>query len=606
MKQKIILPAETTTGDWKPILPNKEAGFTLSPDGASKSDPKKFEVGKFKFHGLFENRTQERISQRELGLVQMSMRQPGREEWIAVRLWDFTSISFGVQFLPPQSIQDPAGFQRPEAGSPTEPADERDRLELGSLPADSGKVQVQCGDQVEIRIRITHHAEFQIWCEVKNTVAWKDGVKIGLRRLDIAFPQSVNKERRENFRLPVAPALALNARLSHPFLFGQWSLMQVSDVNHSMGLSFDCRDPSILVFEDMELDIHFELPNLRQVAMSARVAWVHATEANHVKFGVACLDMPWALHNGICDFLLFSRHWTPLRLREAGFRARRVKNRLRFRTVKNMGDYAEVLYLRRDAYVGAGKKSADTKPEEMAGSLDGCSRILMAHHHNDLVGSLTFTFPPTEDTVLDSQAGFPGKKYPVALPPKANLIEVSRLCIHGEYRNTDLLQGLFEHGIKHFLMSDRHWLLTSAVEGLLPAYLRIGFVRLKASYRHPGLNHQEHHLILAHRNTFLWGQGMNLMVWNTLFSDVIAYMLDRKLIEVNGLERAIIRSKLLLRPVSRLFVERRAQSAFQAHLKSLRESFRHRPGKETVPEAEMLPTPLRAPSTPESPRDSSD
>ena len=186
--------------------------------------------------------------------------------------------------------------------------------------------------------------------------------------------------------------------------------------------------------------------------MLARVAWIHATEANHVRFGVACVDMPWDLHNGICDYLLFSRQWTPGRLRQAGFLARQVKGRLRFRSVKTMDDYAEVLYLRRDAYVGAGKKSKDTRPEDMASRLDGQSRILMAWHQDKLVGSLTFT--PSLHAKMrywKAVAAFSGRKYPVAIPPKASLIEVSRLCIDEEYRGTDLLQGLFEHGAKHFL-----------------------------------------------------------------------------------------------------------------------------------------------------------
>jgi predicted GNAT family N-acyltransferase len=235
-----------------------------------------------------------------------------------------------------------------------------------------------------------------------------------------------------------------------------------------------------------------------------------------------------------------------------------------------MEDYAEVLYLRRDAYVGVGKKPEGTTPESMAGRLDGMSRILMAHHHDTLVGTMTFTYPNSEDTILDSQMGFPNQKYPVFIPPKSNLIEVSRLCIHQEYRSTDLLQGLFEHGMKHFLMSDRHWLLTSAVSDLLPTYLRIGFKKMGASYKHPALNNQEHHLIMAPREAFLWGKGMNLLVWNTLFGDVIQYLLNRNLVDVTGPERVLIRTQLLFRPLSRCFLDNRANQAFRRHLQALR------------------------------------
>ncbi|MDB5106318.1 MAG: type pilus assembly PilZ [Fibrobacteres bacterium] len=518
-------------------------------------DRSKLETGEYKFPGLAENRGQERIPQRELGLVVMAIRLPGPGNWLPVELWDFTSISFGVTYAPEAPVLDPAGSSPLDDGP----------LDIESLP-----LSVHAGDEVEVRIQVTHHQDFRIWCQVKNIVPWKDGVKIGLRRLDMGFPQSVDIDRREAYRLALTPGVDLNVRIKHPFVYGHWCRLKVSDMNRNMGLSLECHDPSILVFEGMELRLQFELAAHRESEMEVRVAWVHATEANHVKFGVECLDMEWSLHNAICGYLMLSRQWTPERLKGAGFRAQHVKSRLRFRTVKTMTDYAEVLHLRKDAFVGVGKESETTRPEDMAHRLDGVSRILMAHHLEKLVGSLTFTFPTSEEMILDSQTGFPGGKYPVALPPKANVIEVSRLCIDGEYRSTDVLQGLFEHGIKHFLMSDRHWLLTSAVSELLPSYQRIGFKTLGASYRHPALNNKEHHLIMAHRDAFLMGKGMNLFVWNTLFGDVVRHLLEGNLITLGRFKRTYILAKLRLRSLSGRVLENEAKRSFRRHLDTLR------------------------------------
>jgi hypothetical protein len=538
----------------------KDAAAAVDWSAVPAIDPDKLETGLYKFSGDGENRAQERISQRELGQVAVFLRPPGKDRWVPVRLWDFTSISFGV-ILPgePEAWPAPAGME-----GTLSPAEKARPLAATGSPAFS------VGDEIEVRIRLSDREQFDVWCQVKNMAPFKEGFRIGLRRQDVSFPQAVEVERRESFRLPLAPTLSLKARIRHPFIFGHWCTLQISDVNRNMGLSFTCLDPAILLFEGMELKIHFELASHRDTPMLARVTWVHATDSNHVKFGAACMDIPWRLHNGLCDFLLYSRQWTPGRLRQAGFLARQVKSRLRFRSVKTMEDYAEVLYLRRAAYVGAGKKSRETRPEEMAGNLDGQSRILMAHHQEKLVGSLTFTFPTSEETVLDSQSGFPGRKYPVQVPPKANLIEVSRLCIDEEYRSTDLLQGLFEHGVKHFLLSDRYWLLTSAVSDLLPLYERIGFRKLGASYKHPGLNNLEHHLILAHRDTFLHGKGMNLLVWNSLFGDMINHLLGSGLIRVSRLERILIRAKSFFAPLSKRLLENRSAQGFRRHLEVLR------------------------------------
>jgi hypothetical protein len=529
-------------------------------------DPDKLETGLYKFSDASESRSQERISHRELGFVAISIRTPGGR-WLPVRLWDFTSISFGVIYSEAESAWPaPAG---PES---------RDSM---PDPTDRGafdRLGFEIDNEIEIRIRLTPDTEFETWCQVKNMIPVKEGVRIGLRRLDVSFPQTVEADRRAAFRLPLAPSLSLKARVSHPFLYGHWSSLAVSDINRYMGLSFLCADPSILLFEGMEIRVYFELARHRTAPMLARVTWVHANEANQVSFGVACMDVPWNLHNGICDYLLYSRHWTPGRLREAGFLSRQVKGRLRFRSMKTMDDYAEVLYLRRDAYVGAGKKPKDTQPEAMASRLDGHSRILMALHQDKLVGSLTFAFPHHEEELLDSESGFPGRKYPVRIPPKTSLIEVSRLCIDEGYRGTDLLQGLFQHGVKHFLLSDRYWLLTSAVSDLLPLYERIGFAKLDASYKHPSLNNLEHHLILAHRDAFLMGKGMNMLLWNSLFGDLIRHLLDQKLIKVTGPETLLIRAKLMLAPLSKRLLDYRAVNAFRRHLEYLRrESVRSRP-----------------------------
>jgi hypothetical protein len=493
-----------------------------------------------------EQRQQARFSQRELGSVAISIRMPG-DKWVPVKLWDFTAIGFGI-FHARDPQTDP---QHPLFG---------------------------LGDEVEVRIRVEAHQEFEVWCQVKNVNPFKNGIKIGLRRMDLNFPRAVDLERRESLRLPLAPALSLRGRIRHPFIYGHWCAIQASDLNRNMGFSFVSHDESILLFEGMELRVFFELASYRQIAMKVRVAWINAMSSKEVRFGIACTEMDFRLHNGICDYLLYSRQWTPARLSGAGFRAQQVKAHLRFRSVKTMEDYAEVLHLRRDAYVGAGKRAEATTPEDMASSLDGKSRILMAHHHGRLVGTITFTFPTSEDTVLDSQNGFQGAKYPVDLPPKANMIEVSRLCIHHEYRGTDVIQGMFEHGLKHFLMSDRHWLLTSAMDELLPIYERIGFKRLDASYKHPQLNNKEHHLIIASRRSFLGGFGINLLVWNSIFGDLVQYLVAHDLVVLSPLERAFVRAKLWFRPLAKRLLANRAEKAFRRHLETLRlASFKLRP-----------------------------
>jgi hypothetical protein len=532
-----------TLPDWQPVADAAELGHVrLAAIPTAHAD----------------QRALDRVSHGELDRVAVSLRIPGQETWAPVRLWDFTSIGFGIW------IQDDSSA--PE-GSLHDPILAREKAATGL----SGKpLPWREMDEVEVRIRLGARHEYQVWCQVRNVSRWRGGTRIGLRRLDLAFPQTLDAERRSALRLGLSPTLSLKARIRHPFLYGHWCRLIASDLNQDLGMSFLCNDPSILLFEGMELEICFELSAFRQEPMRALVAWVHATDSDQVKFGVQCISVDHRLHNALCDYLLFSQYWTPAKLRAAGFQSKRVRSHLRFSAVRTMDDYAEVLHLRRDAYVGAGKRPQGTRPEHMSTALDGRSRILMARHHGKLVGTMTYTFPASEETVLDSQAGFPGAKYPVRLPPKMNMIEVSRLCIDESYRGTDLLVGIFEHGLKHFLLSDRHWLLTSATDELVPLYRRIGFVKLKAAYKHPLLGNRDHHLLIAHKSAFLWGFGIGLYVWNSVFGDLIRHLLERKRLQVPAWMRIMIRCKLMFRPLARRSMDAMTRRAFSRHLEALR------------------------------------
>lgn len=502
-------------------------------------DRSRLEAGAYKFDKARDARRQLRISQRELGRVAIAVQKTewaDEQKWVNAKLWDFSSISLGIRV---------------------------------------DKSDWEVGDRLKVRLQAaaeTHVFECTLMSKRECQGAALPQWHLGLRREDVTAPQGRDGSRREDERLRLAPAVNLVARIKHPFLFAHWCHVRAYDVNRSMGFAFECQDPSLLVFIGMTIDLHFELPGMRLLPLKARVAWVFAEGDHCVRFGVSCVAMDFALHNSISDFLLVTRHWSPARLREAGFRVQQVKQRLRFRTVKNGEDYEAVLLLRRDAYVGAGRKPEGTPPEAMAGRLDKQSRIITAWHGSELVGSLTFAFPNSEDVILDSEAGFPGHRYPVQVPRKTDLIEVSRLCIHQAYRSTDLLQGLFEHGMQHFLSSERKWLLSSAIPELLPLYLRIGFKTLGATYRHPALGNAEHHLISAHRDAFLKGKGMRYAVWLGLFGDVLRFLVSRHGRLFSITQRLRLAPHLIIHPLMKRMIRARLRRAFKQYLATLRTS----------------------------------
>ena len=63
---------------------------------------------------------------------------------------------------------------------------------------------------------------------------------------------------------------------------------------------------------------------------------------------------------------------------------------------------------------------------------------------------------------------------------------------------------------------------------------------------------------------------MNLLVWNTLFGDVVRHLLDGNLVSMCRPERALVRVKLLLHSFSKGLLENRSKWAFRKHLRTLR------------------------------------
>lgn len=159
--------------------------------------------------------------------------------------------------------------------------------------------------------------------------------------------------------------------------------------------------------------------------------------------------------------------------------------------------YAEVLALRRMAYVGAGKMHHSVSLNQLQCCTDSFSTHVVAYQDQALIASVTLAFAEREDQLLDTERPLPGGYPKPGVPPKSTFAELARLCVHPLHQGGDFLFHLFIRSYQVILERGRSYALTSATRHRLKFYQSLGFRSTGLTYAHPDLGGEEHTIILV-------------------------------------------------------------------------------------------------------------
>jgi hypothetical protein len=123
--------------------------------------------------------------------------------------------------------------------------------------------------------------------------------------------------------------------------------------------------------------------------------------------------------------------------------------------------------------------------------------------------------------------------FPIEFPRKDEICEITRVCTHPDFRGSDLLLGLFRFAAITVVQSGRRFVVGCATPDLLPLYTRLGFQATPLRYKHKSLNNIEHVIFVSDISKGLAGQGVSPFIWNVVWRDVIEYVIERQLIELD-------------------------------------------------------------------------
>ena len=199
--------------------------------------------------------------------------------------------------------------------------------------------------------------------------------------------------------------------------------------------------------------------------------------------------------------LLANTSATPLELRRAGLEIESVDRALQYRWCAGPRDFMAVLELRHSAYAAVGKVGHDSSPTEMAGRYDVGARILMAFHHDRLVGTARVAVPPSRGrTEYDDFARLP------EWIDRDSLAVLSRIATDPRYRGSDLLYSLVFRSLA-ICRGQFRFVLSGCTRGLLPIYQRVGAKPTSRNFRHGTLGRDEH-LIVFEPDAIADGEGV--------------------------------------------------------------------------------------------------
>lgn len=408
------------------------------------------------------------------------------------------------------------------------------------------------GAEIDVQLKIGSHASELFGLVVVTRHQELEQELLGIRWFVATAARAPGVERRASTRWTCSEEFLATGMAPNPVRFNDFVQFRVRDISkNGMQITTSLRNKFLLPGMILESTISF--PMVGQITLflkilNARLITIHGKEM--LALGTQFLDPTRHTLETLGQYLLqFAANTSARTLLDEGYLLRSVSCALDFRFVKTAEQYREVLELRKQAYGAVGKIDQNAPSESTGDVFDVHARIITAHHHGRLVGSVRLMFHDPEHSLEHEQF----MQLPADFPRKDEMVEVTRVCTDPAYRGQDLFYALMKQMTITIVQSKRRWLLGSATAKLMPVYERIGFRGTGHKYTHKDLGNEEHELILADVPRVLAGVGVGPTLWNELYSDVSDYLTEHHDVEFDSLMSFRMATYRAISPFTSLF-----------------------------------------------------
>lgn len=380
---------------------------------------------------------------------------------------------------------------------------------------------------------------------------------IGLRLSKKNVPTKTSEERRKSTRWICSEDFYPSAICPSPGVVNDFTRFQVRDISpQGMQIACSLRNKYLLVGRKLLLTVNF--PTVGEFNAPAQITRVGLTAINgkdQLAIGVEFLKLTDHMKNTMAQYLIqFSNVETLEELREEGFIPESVSKAVDFYYLKSEEDYKKVLELRLAAHEFDKniKDEINVTADDMGDIEDTKSRIIVGTYRDRIVatGRVRFSEPnePLEhEKYID---------WPKNLPRRGEILEISRVCTHPDFRRGDLLAALFQFASATCFQYEKPYVLIGSWPEMKGFYEKLGWKDTGLSHREP-MWKNEQHLLIANSLEGMLGKNVNPISWNLIWRVSAEHTIDNGLIEPSSMDAFRLKIYRLFGPFSKWLLNRR-------------------------------------------------
>lgn len=305
----------------------------------------------------------------------------------------------------------------------------------------------------------------------------------------------------------------------------------------AQGMRLVCSQRHKMLLPGLQLKLQMSLPMVGEACVDVRVdrVSVHADERKRLfDIAVTVLSLETYAREMIAQYLIQFGHVESLdALRADGLNPPSVARGVDFYFVTSRQDHADVLKLRLLAHRQFGNlRRRDVCAKDLDDAADESARILVGKHKGRTVASARFRFVQ-KDQPLVMEAH---RRCFEELPPREQIVEISRACTDPEYRRGNLFANVVHQLLVSSIPVGRPYVLFVSLSNLLSFYKSIG-CRALGLTQQDDLWEGEQHLLLMNGINVCLGRDVGPVVWNLMFRKPYEYLLARGVIRPTLLDR---------------------------------------------------------------------
>lgn len=337
---------------------------------------------------------------------------------------------------------------------------------------------------------------------------------------------------------------------ANPLRFNDYIHFRIYDISKD-GMQIEASMRNRALIPGMKLSAIVTFPLIGKITVDYEIIRAKVTRSfgkDTLSLGCKFIDPDLRLNELIGQYLLqFGPPLSLTELRQEGLKVKSINQAITYSCVKTEQEYFEVLELRKLAWASIGKVDLKEKTEYFADEYDARARILTASCKGKIVASLRVIFPEEGDQLEHEKY----LKMPKDFPRNDQMVEITRVVVHPEFRGNDLLYSLFKQAVVVCLQAERRWILGNSDPKLLPLYRKIGFKILPLSFDLEVFNIHPY-LFLGDIYATMAGHRVNPIVWNLMYSDLTKYLTRSDLIDFKLIPHIKLIFYRLFKPLSYL------------------------------------------------------